>query len=73
MSAHLNLDAKLETEFHDDRGGDLDTNAVALAAQYEPGSEAEKKFLKKIDYRINRCHGKSLNRRGGGEFCSIIV
>ena len=41
-------------EWHEDTDtGDI--NVVALAAQYIPGSEAERKFKRKIDRRIVPC------------------
>ncbi len=35
--------------------GGVEPNAVALAAQYVPGSEAERKFIRKIDLHIVPC------------------
>ena len=41
------LDEKASAEWTEDH-----TGVVALAAQYVPGSDAEKKLLRKIDFRI---------------------
>lgn len=47
---------KVVTEdLHETDSNAVDTNLVALAAQYVPGSAAEKAFLKKIDRRIVPC------------------
>ncbi len=45
---------KIAEEWHESHDG-TDINAVALAAQYVPGSAAEKKLLGKIDRRIVPC------------------
>lgn len=41
-------------DWHEEHDG-RDINAVALAAQYVPGSEAERAFKRKIDLRIVPC------------------
>ena len=45
-----NEERKLSHEYVEDGGVDL--NQVALAAQYVPGSEAEKKLVRKLDWHI---------------------
>lgn len=44
-------DKKHSAEYADDSGS-TDLNAVALAAQYVPGTDAEKALVWKIDKRI---------------------
>ena len=52
MSIHgRDDDRKLSQDYVEDTGS-VDLNAVALAAQYVPGSAAEKAFVRRIDKRI---------------------
>jgi hypothetical protein len=47
---YQNEERKLSHEYVEDGGVDL--NQVALAAQYVPGSDAEKKLVRKLDLHI---------------------
>lgn len=45
-----NDERKLSHEYVED--GNVDLNQVALAASYVPGSEAERKLVRKLDWHI---------------------